>query len=135
MRKQDAWTWQGVRNIFHAGVLVLAVGLISPLLGSAQAHAPRLQTVPDMIAAPGDASLVPAVQPYSLPPEKAAKAKTLGAIRTRLHFGSELWQLAVFMLILATGTASRLGDRVAVFGDPHCAALGDCRATRCGDWA
>jgi STE24 endopeptidase len=46
---------------------------------------------------------------YHLPPEKATKAKTLGNIRTALHFGSEFWELAVIGVILASGIAARLG--------------------------
>ena len=49
-------------------------------------------------------------KPYHLPPDKLAKAKALGSIRTAIHFGSELWQLAVLLLVLATGTAARLSN-------------------------
>jgi STE24 endopeptidase len=46
---------------------------------------------------------------YHLPPEKAAKAKALGKIRTAIHFGSEFWELALLGMILASGMAARLG--------------------------
>ncbi len=48
-------------------------------------------------------------QPYSLPPDKLAQATALGRIRPTIHFGAEFWELAVLWLLLATGTATRLG--------------------------
>ena len=46
---------------------------------------------------------------YRLPPDKLEKAVVLGRERVFLHFGSELWGLAVLWLLLATGVAARLG--------------------------
>jgi STE24 endopeptidase len=48
-------------------------------------------------------------KPYTLPPEKLAQATALGRIRPALHFGSEFWELAVLLLLLATGSAAWLG--------------------------
>jgi Zn-dependent protease with chaperone function len=45
-------------------------------------------------------------QSYSLPPDKLAKATTLGRIRPLLHFGGALWGLLVLWLLLATRTAA-----------------------------
>jgi len=46
---------------------------------------------------------------YHLPPAKLAQAIALSRIRLILHFSAEAWELAVLMLILATGRAARLG--------------------------
>jgi len=49
---------------------------------------------------------------YCLPPEKAAKAATLGRIRTVIEFGSQFWGLAVLVLLLATGATARMAQRI-----------------------
>jgi STE24 endopeptidase len=49
---------------------------------------------------------------YCLPPEKAAKAATLGSIRTAIDLGSQMWGLAVLLLLLATSTAAKLAQRI-----------------------
>jgi Zn-dependent protease with chaperone function len=48
---------------------------------------------------------------YCLPPEKLPKAQALGHIRTGIEFGSQLWSIAVLLLLLTSGAARR----VAVF--------------------
>ena len=52
-------------------------------------------------------------RPYHLPPAKLVQAKALGKSRPLLHFGSEFWQVAVLLLLLATGTAARLAQSIA----------------------
>jgi STE24 endopeptidase len=47
-------------------------------------------------------------QAYTLPPDKLVQATALGYIRTSIHFGAEIWQLAFLVLLLSTGRASRL---------------------------
>jgi Zn-dependent protease with chaperone function len=47
-------------------------------------------------------------QAYHLPPEKLIQAEALDRIRSGLHFGSELWELALLLLALTSGFASRL---------------------------
>jgi Zn-dependent protease with chaperone function len=64
---------------------------------------------PHLSAQPTPAASVSTEKPYHLPAEKLAQAKTLGSIRTALHFGSEFWNLAVLIPLLATGTAARTG--------------------------
>ncbi len=113
MKKQDTVTRQCVQTLCRAGIIVLALGLLFALPGSTQAEPAHLPIMPGSNTASGPFSPVTSAEPYTLPPEKAAKARALGAIRTCLHFGSELWVLAVLLLVLATGTAARLADCVA----------------------
>jgi Zn-dependent protease with chaperone function len=49
---------------------------------------------------------------YCLPPEKADKAATLGSIRTAIDLGSQFWGLAVLLLLLASGVAAKLAQRI-----------------------
>jgi STE24 endopeptidase len=115
MKNQVAVTWQCVQTVRRARVIVLALGLLFALPGSAQPEPVKLTLISESSIASDHLSPATSAQPYTLPPDRATKARTLGAIRTRLHFGSELWQLAVLLLVLATGTASRLANRVSMW--------------------
>jgi STE24 endopeptidase len=59
-----------------------------------------------------DSAQAPA-QPYHLPPAKLAQATALGKIRPLIHFGAEFWEVTVLWLLLSTGTAARLNERIA----------------------
>jgi STE24 endopeptidase len=51
----------------------------------------------------------PSAEPYHLPPAKLAQAIALSRAQLILHFGEELWEPIFLCLLLATGTATRLG--------------------------
>ncbi|HEX4320971.1 MAG TPA: M48 family metalloprotease [Acidobacteriaceae bacterium] len=89
--------------------LVLAVVLGFAAAASAQPSTAATNEPAD--SQPRTSNIIPA-QPYHLPPEKLAKAKVLGRIRPLLHFGEELWQIALLWLLLSSGTAVRLAERV-----------------------
>jgi len=83
--------------------VVLAVTVL--LAMSAGANAQQTAAATDI---PSQVATQASEKPYHLPPEKLAQAKALGHIRTTIHFGAELWQLAVLLLVLMTGAAARL---------------------------
>jgi Zn-dependent protease with chaperone function len=93
VRPSGRSAWQIVKRIGNSlalrGWLVLFLCLACPLLAVAEPAAP-----------------------YHLPPDKLAQATALGYIRTTLHFGSELWELALLVLLVASGTAARLAGRI-----------------------
>ena len=72
----------------------------------------RLKSCPDTIQssspACSTAALLPAMQAYSLPPDKLAKAIALSRIRNIFEFAGALWGLAVLWLLLATRAAAGL---------------------------
>jgi STE24 endopeptidase len=90
----------------HCSNLGLMLVLSSAILSPAQAPTGSQKT-PASVVAPQ-----PSAAPYHLPPAKLAQAKTLGKIRPLIYFGSEVWEIAVFWLLLATGSATRLADWV-----------------------
>ena len=49
---------------------------------------------------------------YHLSGENLAHARSLGRIRASIHFGSELWNLAVLTLLLSSGAVSQLARRI-----------------------
>ena len=93
---------------------MLALGLTFSALSSAQ-QPESAPSKTDSSIASGSSPFAATAAPYTLPADKAAKARTLGTIRTSLHFGSELWELVILLLILATGAASRLANRVSTW--------------------
>ena len=98
----NRWLQGGNGRLILALALVLGLGLAA--LGSqnlsAQSHPP---------SNPAPSATAP-TQPYQLAPAKLAQATALGKIRTWIHFGSELWEVAILWLLLATGTTTRLGQ-------------------------
>src|SRR5579859_1710358 len=88
-----------VTVILLAAIIVLA----TPTAATAQKSGADASSQPHTIAESSE-------KPYQLPPAKLAQAKSLGRIRTAIHFGAELWQLAVLIMLLATGSASRIGQ-------------------------
>ncbi|WP_263356356.1 M48 family metallopeptidase [Acidicapsa ligni] len=85
------WLQSFRRSFFIAGIgIALASSLIAQSPGTGEAYTT-----------------------YHLPPDKLAKAIVLGRERLFLHFGFELWGLAVLWLLLASGTAAKLADWVA----------------------
>jgi len=89
-------------------VVLLAVAILlgTPTVATAQASGAASDSQPHTVTETSE-------KPYHLPPDKLAQAKSLGHIRTAIHFGAELWQLAVLILLLATGSASRIGQWAA----------------------
>lgn len=84
--------------------LSLAIGLALISTGHAQERSSQAANV----SAPSDHA-ASGTQPYRLPPDKLAQATALGRIRPAIHFASELWELVFLWILLATGTAARLG--------------------------
>ena len=102
----DAGWWQ---NAYRKLILTVCLGFSFHLLAPAAfSMAQVVSTAPKAGSASMDRS-----HPYQLPPDKQAKAEALGNIRTALHFGSELWELALITLFLASGIASRIGRRIS----------------------
>ena len=99
--------WYQIPGILFAAIL---------LLGQTTVSLPAASSNPQMAASSTALTGTPPIQPYSLPPEKLLKAVTLGRIRPAIHFGAEFWNLAMLWLLLATGTAARMGDWCAVKG-------------------
>jgi Zn-dependent protease with chaperone function len=81
-----------------------ALFVFVPLVGALPAHAAQVQVPvsPVVAAAPAPTAS------YSLPPDKLAKARMLGRIRTTLDVAGSLWGLGFLWLLLATGWAARL---------------------------
>jgi STE24 endopeptidase len=100
--------WLRRRN----AMLILAFGLafltILVPIASAQTSSPTAHSEPSTTV-----QAQASAQPYQLPPAKLAQATALGKIRTWIHFGAEFWEVAVLWLLLATGTATRLGQWAA----------------------
>ena len=94
------------------GILIAAI----LLLGQTTVPSAAATGNPQMAASSTALTGTPPIQPYSLPPEKLLKAVALGRIRPAIHFGAEFWNLAMLWLLLATGTAARMGDWCAVKG-------------------
>jgi STE24 endopeptidase len=96
-----------VRRWLQNAALLLAIGLGWAAMGSAQ-QSPAAVTTPPLNTAAASAP-----KPYHLPPAKLAQAVALSRARLIIHFGTEAWELAVLWLLLATGTATRLGQWTA----------------------
>jgi STE24 endopeptidase len=93
MRNGGRPAWKMCRTAVFVMLLALAA------IAQAQQGAPEQ---------PNSASST--AKPYTLPPDKLAQATALGRIRPAIHFGAEFWELAVLWLLLATGTATRMGQ-------------------------
>ena len=89
-------------------MLVVAFGLAVP--ASAQPAVTASQSADSQPQTTEMAAI--SAQPYQLPPEKLAQAKVLGKIRPLLHFGAELWEIVFLWLLLSSGTAARLAERI-----------------------
>jgi STE24 endopeptidase len=100
-------TWLNL-NLALALALALGLGLAA---GSAQQAS--AQTAPSMPVTASPAPTTFSAQPYQLPPAELAQAKALGKIRPLIHFGAEFWELAVLWLLLSTGSAALLNERIA----------------------
>jgi Zn-dependent protease with chaperone function len=99
---QNSAVYNGRR--LRVGLAKLLVGLALVWLGSAPASAMITSaTIPSNSQS----------RPYQLPPQEAARAHTLGTIRTTLHFSEEIWALAVLLLLLVTGFASSMAQRIS----------------------
>jgi Zn-dependent protease with chaperone function len=91
--------------------LIGLLAAVAPRLGPGPRTAPRLvhaQAVPASTAAPSQQAQPTAAEAYSLPPDKLAKAITLGHIRTTLDITGSLWGIAVLWLLLASRAAAGL---------------------------
>jgi STE24 endopeptidase len=95
-----------VGTVLAGTILAVAILIGVTTSASAQESAAAGGSQPSTVAMTSE-------KPYHLPPDKLAQAKALGHIRTAIHFGAELWQLAVLVLLLATCSASRLGQWAA----------------------
>jgi len=101
--RASAWLFAR-RNLLTLCIALVLAGLV-PNLSAAQS-APT-QPAPSSQAA--QASSQPAsAQAYSLPPDKLAKAITLGHISTALDIIGSLWGMAVLWLLLASRWAAGL---------------------------
>ena len=103
IRGKQGWGWCRIAVLLPIGLLV-GLGVAATGCASAQdsqAQAKAAQAEPDKLA------------PYQLPPDKLVQAVVLGKVRPLVHFGSELWEVAVLWLLLASGTASRLERWIA----------------------
>jgi len=107
MRNGGRSAWKMCRIAFF--VMLLALASMSQT-GRAQKSVPTT-SVEQPVAQRNSA--FPTAKPYTLPPDKLAQATALGRIRPAIHFGAEFWELAVLWLLLATGTATRLGQWAA----------------------
>ena len=90
--------------------LIGLLAAVAPRLGPGPRTAPRqvhAQAVPASTAAPSQQAQ-PTTEAYSLPPDKLAKAITLGHIRTALDIAGSLWGIAVLWLLLASRAAAGL---------------------------
>ena len=84
---------------------------VAPRLGPGPRTAPRLvhaQPASASTAASSQQAQPAAAQAYSLPPDKLAKAVTLGRIRTALDIAGSLWGIVVLWLLLASRAAAGL---------------------------
>jgi STE24 endopeptidase len=97
-------------------VLALAFGLafltVPSPIASAQTPPPTAHSEPSSTVQV-TVQVQTSTQPYQLPPDKMAQATALGKIRISIHFGAEFWEVAVLWLLLSTGTAARLNERIA----------------------
>ena len=90
--------WRGLAAV---GLAVLLAGLAVPVRA-------QNSTAPAALAAPGNPPQTNALQAYTLPPEKLAKAIALGRIRNVLEITDLVWSIVVLWLLLATRAAAGL---------------------------
>ena len=109
MRNGGHPAWKMCRTAVFVTLLTLAA--IAGAQQDAPATSPEQSAAQPTAQSPNSAS--PAEKPYTLPPAKLAQATALGRIRSTIHFGAEFWELAVLCLLLATGTATRMGQWAA----------------------
>jgi STE24 endopeptidase len=102
----NRWWW--CKNAGLILVLGLAFLTVPTQITCAKAQPPAANS-----QSPATAQLLTPAQPYQLPPDKLAQATTLGKIRPLIHFGAELWEVVVLLLLLTTGVATRLSERIA----------------------
>jgi len=101
------WWWRR-KNAGFALVLGLAFVTAPAQIALAQTQPPSANSTTSTTAQVQTPAL-----PYQLPPDKLAQATALGKIRPLIHFGAELWEVVVLLLLLTTGAAARLSDRIA----------------------
>jgi Zn-dependent protease with chaperone function len=89
-----------------AGLCLAVLLVVAPRVGPG----PRITTPPHRVQpAAATAAAQPAIaQAYSLPPDKLAKAITLGHISTALDIAGSLWGMAFLWILLATRRAAGL---------------------------
>jgi Zn-dependent protease with chaperone function len=87
--------------ICFAAFFTVLIGFAPRLLNGQQAPLAAPAQTP-----PATASTAQSGQGFTLPPDKLAKATTLGYIRSTFHFGGALWGLGVLWLLLASRGAA-----------------------------
>lgn len=99
------------KNLLKISLVLLLAGLAACLSMAQTAPIQPAPTQPAPASQATQASSQPAsTQAYSLPPDKLAKAVTLGHISTALDIIGSLWGIAVLWLLLASRWAAGLAE-------------------------